>query len=215
MMEYQSTRNPDLHATAAQAVLQGLAPDGGLYTMPSLAEIKLDWQALLPLDTLSMAREILSALLPSFDKKEMDALVHAAYANKFETPDLTPTVAVGDDAVLELFRGPTSAFKDVALSMLPRLMTAAREKCGVSDEILILTACPPPTPSISAVWHRRWCTISAPTPIFAARAASKRATRWISPYPPATSVTFWRAISPVSWGFPWDGWSAPATPTTC
>ena len=132
MMEYQSTRNPDLHATAAQAVLQGLAPDGGLYTMPSLAEIKLDWQALLPLDTLSMAREILSALLPSFDKKEMDALVHAAYANKFETPDLTPTVAVGDDAVLELFRGPTSAFKDVALSMLPRLMTAAREKCGVS-----------------------------------------------------------------------------------
>ena len=140
MMEYQSTRNPDLHATAAQAVLQGLAPDGGLYTMPSLAEIKLDWQALLPLDTLSMAREILSALLPSFNKKEMDSLVHAAYTDKFETPDLTPTVAVGDDAVLELFRGPTSAFKDVALSMLPRLMTAAREKCGVADEILILTA---------------------------------------------------------------------------
>ena len=140
MMEYQSTRNPDLHATAAQAVLQGLAPDGGLYTMPSVAEIKLDWQSLLPLDTLSMAREILSALLPSFNKEEMDVLVHAAYTDKFETPDLTPTVAVGDDAVLELFRGPTSAFKDAALSMLPRLMTAAREKCGVEDEILILTA---------------------------------------------------------------------------
>ena len=140
MMEYQSTRNPDLHATAAQAVLQGLAPDGGLYTMPSLSEIKLDWQALLPLDTLSMAREILAALLPSFTKEEMDGLVRAAYTDKFETPDLTPTVPVGDDAVLELFRGPTSAFKDVALSMLPRLMTAAREKCGVEDEILILTA---------------------------------------------------------------------------
>ena len=140
MMEYQSTRNPDLHATAAQAVLQGLAPDGGLYTMPSLSEVKLDWQALLPLDTLSMAREILAALLPSFTKEEMDSLVRAAYTDKFETPDLTPTVAVGDDAVLELFRGPTSAFKDVALSMLPRLMTAAREKCGVEDEILILTA---------------------------------------------------------------------------
>ena len=140
MMEYQSTRNPDLHATAAQAVLQGLAPDGGLYTMPSLSEIELDWQALLPLDTLSMAREILAALLPSFTKEEMDGLVRAAYTDKFETPDLTPTVPVGDDAVLELFRGPTSAFKDVALSMLPRLMTAAREKCGVEDEILILTA---------------------------------------------------------------------------
>ena len=140
MMEYQSTRNPELHATAAQAVLQGLAPDGGLYTMPSLAQVKLDWQAVLQLDTLSMAREILAALLPSYDKEEMDKLVHAAYAGKFETPDLTPTVPVGEDAVLELFRGPTSAFKDVALSMLPRLMTAAREKCGVEDEILILTA---------------------------------------------------------------------------
>ena len=140
MMEYQSTRNPDLHATAAQAVLQGLAPDGGLYTMPSLSEIELDWQALLPLDTLSMAREILAALLPSFTKEEMDGLVRAAYTDKFETPDLTPTVPLGDDAVLELFRGPTSAFKDAALSMLPRLMTAAREKCGVEDEILILTA---------------------------------------------------------------------------
>ena len=131
MMEYQSTRNPELHATAAQAVLQGLAPDGGLYTMPSLAQVKLDWQAVLQLDTLSMAREILAVLLPSYDKEEMDKLVHAAYAGKFETPDLTPTVPVGEDAVLELFRGPTSAFKDVALSMLPRLMTAAREKCGV------------------------------------------------------------------------------------
>ena len=59
---------------------------------------------------------------------------------KFETDELTPTVAVRDDTILELFRGPTSAFKDVALSMLPVLMTAAREKCGVTDEILILTA---------------------------------------------------------------------------
>ena len=139
-MNYQSTRNANIHATAAEAVLQGLAPDGGLYTMPSLSGIRLDWQAVLQMDTLSMAREILSALLPSFSKEEMDALVRAAYDGKFETPELTPTVPVGDDAVLELFRGPTSAFKDVALSMLPRLMTASREKCGVDDEILILTA---------------------------------------------------------------------------
>ena len=140
MMEYQSTRNEALHATAAQAVLQGLAPDGGLYTMPSLSEIALDWRAVLQLDTLGMARELLTALLPSFTKEEMEELVHAAYDGKFETDELTPTVPVGEDAVLELFRGPTSAFKDVALSILPRLMTAAREKCGVKDEILILTA---------------------------------------------------------------------------
>ncbi len=140
MMEYQSTRNDALRATAAQAILQGLAPDGGLYTMPSLQDIPLDWRAVLKQDTPGMAGEILTALLPSFSREEMDALVHAAYAGKFETPDLTPSVSIGDDTVLELFRGPTSAFKDVALSMLPHLMTAAREKCGVADEILILTA---------------------------------------------------------------------------
>ena len=139
-MDYQSTRDPSLRASAAEAVLAGLAPDGGLYSMPSLREISLDWKHVLALDTQGMATEILTALLPSFTKEEMRALVRRAYAGKFETEDLTPTVRVGDDTVLELFRGPTSAFKDVALSMLPQLMTAAREKCGVTDEILILTA---------------------------------------------------------------------------
>ena len=139
-MDYQSTRDGALKASSARAVLDGLAPDGGLYSMPSLRDVPFDWESVLGMDTQGMATEILTALLPSFTKDEMRALVKAAYAGKFETDDLTPTVHVGDDTVLELFRGPTSAFKDVALSMLPRLMTAAREKCGVTDEILILTA---------------------------------------------------------------------------
>ena len=139
-MEYQSTRNNMLRASSAQAVLDGLAPDGGLYSMPSLRDISFDSQSVLKLDTQGMATEILTALLPSFSKDEMRELVKKAYTGKFESEDLTPTVHVGDDTVLELFRGPTSAFKDVALSMLPQLMTAAREKCGVDDEILILTA---------------------------------------------------------------------------
>ena len=139
-MEYQSTRDPSLRASAAEAILNGLAPDGGLYSMPTLRGMAFDWRAALTLDTQGMATEILTALLPSFTKDEMRALVKKAYAGKFETEDLTPTAKVGDDTVLELFRGPTSAFKDVALSMLPQLMTAAREKCGVDDEILILTA---------------------------------------------------------------------------
>lgn len=139
-MEYQSTRNNMLRASSAQAVLDGLAPDGGLYSMPSLRDISFDSQSVLKLDTQGMATEILTALLPSFSKDEMRELVKKAYTGKFETDDLTPTVHVGEDTVLELFRGPTSAFKDVALSMLPQLMTAARKKCGVDDEILILTA---------------------------------------------------------------------------
>ena len=139
-MNYQSTRNAALAASSAEAILNGLAPDGGLYAMPALSGLDFDWQRCLTLSTQGMATEILCALLPDFTHAEMEQLVHAAYTGKFETEDLTPTVPVGEDTVLELFRGPTSAFKDVALSMLPHLMTAAKKKCGVDDEILILTA---------------------------------------------------------------------------
>ena len=139
-MIYQSTRNDSLQASSAQAILDGMAGDGGLYSPASLNGLAFDWRSLLPLSTQEMATKILTVLLPSFSEAEMAALVRRAYEGKFETEELTPTVAVGDDTLLELFRGPTSAFKDVALSMLPLLMTAAREKCGVRDEILILTA---------------------------------------------------------------------------
>ena len=138
-MIYQSTRNDGLTASSAQAILDGMARDGGLYSPASL-DMDFDWRGVLPLSTQDMATRILAALLPSFTEAEMAALVGQAYAGKFETDELTPTVSVGDDTILELFRGPTSAFKDVALSMLPVLMTAAREKCGVTDQILILTA---------------------------------------------------------------------------
>ena len=139
-MIYQSTRNDSLQASSAQAILDGMARDGGLYSPASLDGLAFDWRSLLPLSTQEMATKILTVLLPSFSEAEMAALVRQAYAGKFETEELTPTVSVGNDTLLELFRGPTSAFKDVALSMLPLLMTAAREKCGVDDDILILTA---------------------------------------------------------------------------
>ena len=135
-MDYISTRGQSPAVDSAQAVLSGLAPDGGLY-MPR-AIPAFDWQHCLTLSAQQMSAAILSALLP--DIPNMEALVKRAYTGKFETEDLTPTVPVGEDTVLELFRGPTSAFKDVALSMLPHLMTAAKKKCGVDDEILILTA---------------------------------------------------------------------------
>ena len=135
-MKYQSTRNRALTASPAEAVLAGIAPDGGLY-MPE-AIPSMDWRALLQEDTLTMSARILSALLP--DYPDMDALVHRGYAGKFETEELTPVVPVGGRYVLELFRGPTSAFKDVALSLLPLLISEARNILGVKDEMLILTA---------------------------------------------------------------------------
>ena len=135
-MLYHSTRNPSLTADSAQAVLEGLAPDGGLY-MPSQLPA-FDWKACLQGDSQAMATAILSALLP--DIPDMGTLVRRAYTGKFQTEDLTPTLKAGPFRVLELFRGPTSAFKDVALSMLPQLLTAAKQVKGVSEDILILTA---------------------------------------------------------------------------
>ena len=135
-MNYRSTRDAGCIVDSAQAVLEGLAPDGGLYLPERLPDF--DTAACLAGDTMSMAAQILSALLP--DIPDMETLVHRAYEGKFESNQLTPTVPVGDFSVLELFRGPTSAFKDVALCMLPQLMTAAKTAKGMDEDILILTA---------------------------------------------------------------------------
>lgn len=135
-MRYHSTRNDPNFVDSAEAVLEGLAPDGGLY-MPQQIPA-LDWKQLLKGSSQEISCAILSALLP--DIPNMPRLVANAYTDKFETEDLTPSVSVGDSTVLELFRGPTSAFKDVALSMLPQLLTAAKREKGVAEDIMILTA---------------------------------------------------------------------------
>ena len=135
-MRYHSTRNENLSVDSARAVLEGLAPDGGLY-MPE-AIPAFDWETCLKGTAQEMSTQILSALLPEIP--DMRTLVSNAYTGKFETEDLTPTVSVGDFTVLELFRGPTSAFKDVALRMLPQLLTTAKNVCGMEKDIMILTA---------------------------------------------------------------------------
>ena len=135
-MRYHSTRNESVFVDSAQAVLEGLAPDGGLYMPEGLPAF--DWQECLKGSSIQMSTQILSALLP--DIPDMPELVRRAYTGKFETEDLTPTMPVGGFSMLELFRGPTSAFKDVALSMLPQLLTAAKAVKGQEKDILILTA---------------------------------------------------------------------------
>ncbi len=139
-MFYQSTRNNKTQITPTMAVIKGIADDGGLYMFSSSEEIGVDLEKVLRMDYFGMAREILSKLLPDYTETEMEEMVRLAYTDKFETDDITPTVKVGDKYVLELFRGPTSAFKDVALSMLPQLLTFAVRKNGTEDDIVILTA---------------------------------------------------------------------------
>ncbi len=135
-MQYHSTRSNTTFVDSAQAVLNGLAPDGGLYVPSHIPQ--MDVQACLKEDTFAMATRILSALLP--DISHMETLVKNAYTGKFETAELTPSVDTNTFTVLELFRGPTSAFKDVALCMLPQLLTAAKTQKNIEDDILILTA---------------------------------------------------------------------------
>ena len=135
-MLYHSTRNHKATVDSAQAVLSGLAPDGGLYVPENLP--KIDVESCLRKNTMEMAAEIIGAMLP--DIPQMETLVERAYRGKFQTEELTPTVDTGKFTVLELFRGPTSAFKDVALCMLPQLLTAAKREKGMEEDILILTA---------------------------------------------------------------------------
>ena len=139
-MKICSTRSENHIATAPEAVLAGIAPDGGLYVPDDFSEIRLNPAETLTMSAVDISSAVVGRLLPGFGESEMHALIESAYKNKFETDDLTPVAQVGSAYVLELFRGPTSAFKDVALSVLPRLITASKEKLGVTEDIVILTA---------------------------------------------------------------------------
>jgi len=97
-------------------------------------------EKLITMSGIDISVEVLSLLLDDFSKEELSALVHAAYDNSFENSEIAPLKSVGDHYVMELWHGPTCAFKDVALQLLPHLLTTAAKKCGVQDEICILTA---------------------------------------------------------------------------
>ncbi|MBQ7625231.1 MAG: threonine synthase [Clostridia bacterium] len=139
-MNYVSTRNPKIRASDLQAVINGLAPDGGLYVQPDIPQNDKNIKCILTMDTISMAASVMKTFLPSFSEEELTALASRSFKGKFDNDDIAPAVTVGEDSVLELYHGPTSAFKDVALSVLPNLITASKEKLGVKEKVLILTA---------------------------------------------------------------------------
>ena len=136
-MEYQSTRSC-IKISPVEAVLKGLSPDGGLFVYPDICGLGFDWRSCVEKDFLSQSAMILSALLPGFG--DSYALIKEAYEGKFENGEIAPVTAVGNLHVTELFHGPTSAFKDVALSVLPRLISRGKEVTGSSSETVILTA---------------------------------------------------------------------------
>lgn len=140
VLVYQSTRDAHNRVSASQAILQGLATDGGLFTPLSLPKLDLDFADLQNASYQEIAKLILTAFLDDFTDEELDYCIAGAYDDKFDTPVIAPVVKVGQDYHLELFHGSTIAFKDMALSILPYLMTVAAKKQGVDDKIVILTA---------------------------------------------------------------------------
>lgn len=140
MLKYVSTRDDSVKVSSAEAVLNGLAPDGGLYVPDNLEEIRLDYKEVITKDYRGMAKAVFGKFFPDYGEDAISAIVERSYENKFSSEEITPLVKVGDGNVLELYHGPTCAFKDVALSALPNLMTVARDMTGFEDEILILTA---------------------------------------------------------------------------
>ena len=138
---YHSTRGKTDNVTSKQAILRGIAPDGGLYVADWIGEEKLDLAQVCSQTFQQNARLVLGGLLPDFTEGEIADCVSAAYGEQWDTPACCPVTALGDDWLLELYRGPTSAFKDVALQMLPQLMGVARGGTkGDGKKIMIVTA---------------------------------------------------------------------------
>ncbi len=141
-MQYHSTRGLKENISAAEAIIRGLAPDGGLYVPDSFPHISTDEiEALCRLDYRERAARIMAPYLDDFTAGEIRTLCEQAYGANFDSEEIAPTRFIDETtAYLELWHGPTSAFKDMALQMLPRLLTASLRKRGVKPGVCILVA---------------------------------------------------------------------------
>ena len=137
---YKSTRNSNLKVTASEAILKGLAPDGGLFVPEQIPVLAKSMEELKDLSYQETAYEVMNCFLTDFTEKELQNCIEKAYDSKFDDEAIAPLVKVDDTYYLELFHGATIAFKDMALSILPHLMTTSAKKNQVKNEIVILTA---------------------------------------------------------------------------
>ncbi len=140
MRLFVSTRNKENAVFSKEAIISGLAKDGGLYTPIELNDIRIDLDKCLDLNYQELATYILSNILDDFTEKEIKACVINGYTDTFKTDDVILVTNIGNDFLLELYHGPTSAFKDVALTILPHLLSTAYKTHDKNKKIYILTA---------------------------------------------------------------------------
>lgn len=139
-MIYRSTRNANETATASQAILKGLANEGGLFVPDSIPALDVSLTELAKMNYQQVAYEVMKLMFTDFTADELKYCISSAYDSKFDTPVIAPLVNKAGAYYLELFHGSTIAFKDMALSILPYLLTTSAKKNGVKNEIVILTA---------------------------------------------------------------------------
>ena len=142
-MFFTSTRDNNVKVTASKAIADGISPDGGLYIPETIPQLSADEiKALCGVSYIERAKKVLGLYLTDFTEDELSYCVEGAYKEgKFNSPFVAPVVNLHDNVnILELFRGPTCAFKDMALQILPYLLTVSAKKNLKDKEIVILVA---------------------------------------------------------------------------
>lgn len=137
---YQSTRGGESGVPASLAILKGLAKDGGLFVPDNIPVLEKSIEELKNLSYREIAYEVMKLFFTDFTEEELKYCISHAYDDKFDTKEIVPLKKAGEDWYLELFHGSTIAFKDMALSILPYLMTTSAKKNQVENDIVILTA---------------------------------------------------------------------------
>ena len=137
---YNSTRNANDKVTASQAILKGLADDGGLFVPEQIPALDKTIEELAGMSYQETAYEVMKKFFTDFTEEELKNCINAAYDSKFDTEEIAPLVDADGAYYLELFHGSTIAFKDMALSILPHLLITSARKNHVKNEIVILTA---------------------------------------------------------------------------
>ena len=137
---YKSTRDSSNRVLASQAVLQGLSSDGGLFVPEMIPVFDKTMEELSHMSYQELAYEVMKLYLTDYTEEELKDCIQKAYDEKFDTKEIAPLKKVGQAFYLELFHGATIAFKDMALSILPHLLTKAAKKNNVKEKIVILTA---------------------------------------------------------------------------
>lgn len=137
---FSSTRNNDEKVTASQAILKGLADDGGLFVPNEIPKLDVTVEELSKMTYQETAYAVMKQFLTDFTEAELKDCINKAYDSKFDTEEIAPLVEADGAYYLELFHGATIAFKDMALSILPHLLTTAAKKNKIDNDIVILTA---------------------------------------------------------------------------